>query len=245
MQKICTIIPVYNEASRLEVEAYYDFVSVNSNQSLLFVNDGSSDTSMEVLNDLKNKNISQIHLLNLEINQGKAEAVRQGVLWINDKLEVDIFGYLDADLATPLSQIPFLCSEFNNKNLQISFGSRIKIQGSQIERRVLRHYAGRIFATYSNIFLNLEIYDTQCGAKFFRNSDENMSVFEDKFITKWLFDLEIFIRFKKIVGNQIFPQKVKEMPLQIWTEKGGSKIKLQDIFYTPFQIIKIMLSSRS
>ena len=245
MQNICTIIPVYNEASRLDVQTYFDFVSANKDQSFLFVNDGSSDDSLDVLIGLKNRNPSQIHVLNLERNQGKAEAVRQGVLWINKNLKVDIFGYLDADLAAPLSQISFLCDEFENNNLQISFGSRIKLQGSNIERSIIRHYTGRIFATYSSIILNLEIYDTQCGAKFFRNNEENASIFEVKFLTKWLFDLEIFLRFKKIIGNQYFSQKVKEIPLQIWTEKGGSKITLRDFFVTPFLILKIRLSSET
>lgn len=238
MQKICTIIPVYNEASRLEVDTFSDFISINPNQSLLFVNDGSSDDSLEVLNALKGMS-SQIYVLNLETNQGKAEAVRQGVLWISDNLEIDIFGYLDADLATPLSQISFLCNEFNNENIQVSFGSRIKLQGSKIERSIIRHYAGRIFATYASIFLNLEIYDTQCGAKYFRNSIDNVSIFKAKFMTKWLFDLEIFILLKKNIGSQNFTQKVKENPLQIWTEKGKSKIRLIDFFSTPFLIIKI------
>ncbi len=237
MQKICTIIPVYNEASRLDTEVFTRFVNNNKNQYLLFVNDGSNDNSIHILNTIINN--PNTFIVNLKENVGKAEAIRQGVLWIEKNIKVDYFGYLDADLATPLSEVDNITSFFNDQGINIAFGSRIKLYGSNIERTLIRHYLGRLFATFVSIILKLDIYDTQCGAKYFRNNNEIISLFSNPFQSKWFFDIELFLRYKLDINNSEFAKSVKEIPLNTWIEKGNSKLKIMDFINTPFEIIKI------
>jgi len=239
MHKICTIIPVYNEASRLDVDAYERYIYANKNHFIIFVNDGSTDESLRILNDLANTNPENIFIINIKNNSGKAEAVRQGIIWADGMLETDFFGYIDADLATPLEEIEHICSHFENPETQIAFGSRIKYYGSNIERYKTRHYFGRVFATYSSIMLNLEIYDTQCGAKYFRKTDDTVSIFKEAFLSKWFFDIELFLRYRSKNGESKFEESVKEIPLNTWIEKGNSKLKVSDFLRTPFEIIKI------
>jgi hypothetical protein len=59
-----------------------------------------------------------------------------------------------------------------NGNVSLALGARIKLLGYDVRQLALRHYFGRVYATMASIVLDLPIYDTQCGAKIFKNSDE-------------------------------------------------------------------------
>ena len=83
--------------------------------------------------------------------------------------------------------------------------------------------------------LKTPVYDTQCGAKVIEYTIAKQ-LFKEKFITKWLFDVELLLRMKV---NYNLQENVLEIPLYEWKEKGNSKIKFIDFFKFPFQIIKI------
>src|SRR5690606_37481279 len=162
--------------------------------TLYFVNDGSTDHTFEVLQNIRQKFSKEVHVIDLPKNVGKAEAVRQGFL---RAFQVDHFthiGYLDADLATHLNEIAYMLSHFNGK-VKIVLGSRVLRLGAVIQRSSLRHYLGRIFATIASNVLDMKVYDSQCGAKLF---EMNMAqiLFQKPFISKWLFDLELLYRLK-------------------------------------------------
>ena len=56
---------------------------------------------------------------------------------------------------------------------------------------MLGKYAGRIFATTVSVSLGLPIYDTQCGAKVFRQTPLLGRVLADPFESRWIFDVEL------------------------------------------------------
>ena len=102
-------------------------------------------------------------------NVGKSEAIRKGVLTVNED-GYEYLGYLDADLATPISEMIRLVG-FSVENHKIDFimGGRIKLIGNEVSRSMKRHYFGRVFATIiSQFILKTPIYDTQCGAKIIK-----------------------------------------------------------------------------
>jgi len=235
MQKICFVVPCYNEALRLPTNDFFDFSIQNDGVDFCFVNDGSTDNTLSVLEELKYRNSKQIFILDLKENGGKAEAVRQGVLFTCGSDQYSHIGFLDADLATPLSQIPLF---INIKEKSFVLGSRIRRLGSKIERTPTRHYLGRIFSTCASVILKLPVYDTQCGAKLLKK-DLAVQIFEDKFITKWLFDIELLARTIGVFGRGEAMERIYEVPLTAWEEKAGSKLKLKHLLKVPMELFKI------
>ncbi|MCB0414919.1 MAG: glycosyltransferase [Bdellovibrionales bacterium] len=225
---LCVVVPCYNEFNRLPEEKFIQFVQANSDIQVLFVNDGSKDQTIDKLKALS-KSSSLLNYLDLERNQGKAEAVRQGLNHAIKKLSVDVVAYWDADLATPLESILLFKQQLLvSPHLKIVIGSRIKRLGSHIYRKKIRHYLGRVFATVASIVLKVGVYDTQCGAKMFRVTKELSASLEKPFLTKWVFDVELFARLLTYMDVEEFEGMTYEYPLPSWKDVGESKVKFYD-----------------
>jgi glycosyltransferase involved in cell wall biosynthesis len=243
MPKTIIIIPCYNESTRIDQDVFLEYANKNSNVHFLFVNDGSTDNTSEIIQELSNKNSEQFLEKNLESNRGKAEAVRQGFLEAF-RMNFECIGFFDADLATPLSALNSFSQLLEKKDIFIVIGSRVRLLGRKIERAPLRHYIGRIFATFASIILHIPVYDTQCGAKIFKNNEILRKVFSSPFKVKWIFDVEILGRYK-LVMNNIIENHIIEYPLEQWRDIKGSKIKMTDFIKAPFELLKILLLMRS
>ncbi len=239
LQKICIVIPCYNEASRLPVEQILTFLETHGHIQIIGVNDGSRDSTMQVLQSLQNSFPEQFTVLDMTKNSGKAEAVRTGVLKAAKETNADYIGFWDADMSTPLKEIYWFI-EFSGGHLQheIVMGSRISRLGSNIDRKMMRHYLGRVFATFTSVILKLKVYDTQCGAKLFKREIAE-SLFNTPFKSAWFFDVELLARFIKTYGHNKTYEQVLEVPLKQWKEVKGSKLKALDFLKVPFELLKI------
>ena len=225
------VVPCYNEEERLQVDAFRCFNHATHDIRFIFVNDGSQDGTLRLLESLSQYEPTKYTVLNLRRNVGKAEAVRQGILTaLTD--EIDYAGFWDADLATPLETIPeFLDLAESRHELEIIIGARVKLLGRRIERQVFRHYAGRIFATAVSVLLRLPIYDTQCGAKLFRVCSSTGALFEEPFVSRWIFDVEILARLIRQRRSTMLPQPecvIHEYPLSAWRDVPKSKLGYAD-----------------
>lgn len=242
MSSAIIVVPCYNEEKRLEILQFQRYVLQHPQHSFLFVNDGSSDRTALILDDLKASAPDRFDVLHLPHNQGKAEAVRQGM---QQALHagVDYVGFWDADLATPLEMIPEFAAQLEQRpERSMVLGARVKLLGRQIERKQLRHYLGRIFATAASLVLKLPIYDTQCGAKLFRVTRENQSLFSTRFLTNWIFDVELLARARQLerfFDSPRLEDTVYELPLTSWRDVAGSKVKPHDFFKAFFELCSI------
>ncbi|MET0388605.1 MAG: glycosyltransferase [Polyangiales bacterium] len=226
------VVPCYNEAERLAVTQFRDFAVLHPEVRFLFVNDGSRDDTLSVLRGLHSADSTHFLYLDLPRNGGKAEAVRSGML---EALVpgVRYVGYWDADLATPLAEIPrFIAALETEHGRDICFGSRVRLLGRLIERQPLRHYLGRLFATVASHVLDLPVYDTQCGAKLFRVSDETRALFAEPFNVNWTFDVELIARLqaRRAADPSVrdASARIYELPLREWRDVAGSKVKPTD-----------------
>ena len=182
------VIPCYNEETRLRLGRFESFLAASQTTRLLFVDDGSRDGTRALLQAFCSASHGRASLLSLPSNAGKAEAVRRGMLAAADEA-VPFVGYWDADLATPLETLDLFLAEFaRHAHIDLVMGSRVLLLGKTIERRAVRHYAGRVIATAVSSLLRLAVYDTQCGAKLFRVTPEVRYAFAAPFLSGWLFD---------------------------------------------------------
>ena len=232
----CTVVvPCYNEALRLRVDAFEQFLRDPRNTmiSLLFVNDGSRDETLSILENLQAKFPARVFVLDQQPNRGKAEAVRNGMLHAIASGNARITGFWDADLATPLAQIHDMLDLMTaDGNLNLVFGARVRLLGHAIHRQPLRHYLGRCFATAVSLLLKVPIYDTQCGAKLFRVTGDLEQVLSKPFLSRWIFDVEILARFLAVHNNDpvSLETEICEYPLPEWTDVAGSKVSSLDFF---------------
>ena len=237
--KVVIIIPCYNEANRLDTNKFIDYLSQNTHLHFIFVDDGSTDNTRKIINQLISKYNSLVSLLTNETNKGKAESVRLGVIE-SYKMNPDYIGFLDADLAAPIEEIDNLLKIVKkDKTKEVVFASRIQLIGSEIKRNYFRHFIGRLFATCVSLLLKIRIYDTQCGAKMFSRKICN-DIFSEQFVSPWLFDVELFARLLNVYGMEKTIHMSCEHPVSKWRDIDGSKVKLIFFLKAPFELFNIV-----
>lgn len=239
------IIPCYNEELRLKLSDYQSFIEKNPKYTLCFVNDGSTDKTLEVLKSFQKKLMSehrgmetQLLIHNMPQNGGKAAAVRAGVNYLIKNTNVQNVGFIDADLATGFDDFKNLVGTLDEKNLDVVIGSRKINQDLDMERSAFRQAASFAFGKFINGIIGLDIKDTQCGAKVFSRAIAKV-VFKESFQSKWLFDVELLIRVKNHFGKNRAMDFLNEVALSKWEEVEGSKITLRDSIQFPLQLCQI------
>jgi dolichyl-phosphate beta-glucosyltransferase len=225
MERATLVIPCFNEERRLDTAALASLLD-DDRLDLLLVDDGSTDATRPILETFAQTRPMRIHVLVLERNRGKAEAVRRGLRAVIDAGRSDLVGYLDADLATPPAEMRRLIEIARARNADVLLGARVALLGRSIERSSERHYLGRLFATLASMALQLPIYDTQCGAKLFRTTPALGEALREPFLSRWAFDVELIGRL--LIGSEsVAPLSVSgvwEEPLRTWHDVKGSKL---------------------
>jgi len=221
------VIPCYNEEERLLSDEFLDFIKKNSGYHLCFVNDGSKDNTLKVLKDLQKGREDFITVYNCEKNGGKAEAVRLGMLYMAKKDDLDYIGFLDADLSTDLEDFDDLVKTIEHSDFKIVSGSRISRMGANITKESARKIISLTINFIIRKILSMDFKDTQCGAKIF-HKDVIEIAFNKKFVTQWIFDVEIFKRMSQHFGLKKAKAMLCEQPLKRWIHADGSKLSMKD-----------------
>ncbi len=235
------VVPCYNEARRLDVGAFHAALDMLPGTDFLFVDDGSRDATLELLNDMAASAPGRISVLPLAQNGGKAEAVRQGLIEAMDR-GAALTGYWDADLATPLDAIGDMDRVLvRHDRVSVVFGSRRPLLGHRIERAENRRFVSRVCNTLARVALAMPIGDTQCGAKMFRVSPALKRAVAAPFRAGWLFDIELFSR---LGGAGTAQAEFYEMPLAEWTEIPGSKVSARAVLRAGLQMLGLIAETR-
>ncbi len=246
--KVALIVPCYNEENRLAFGAFHEALAADPGLHFRFVNDGSKDGTLRVLQAFqKEAPAGRVTVQDLPVNSGKAEAVRQGLLAAFDGADTDgerpeYLGYWDADLATPLNEVPLFSEILDTRpDIDLVLGSRVRLLGRHIERKFYRHAYGRMFATVVSEVLDLPVCDTQCGAKLLRNTPVTRKVMGEPFMSRWVFDVELLARLViawRAEGLEAV-DRIVEQPLMRWTDIPGSKIGMKDAVRAIYEVGRI------
>ena len=217
------VVPCYNEASRLDLDAF-SFLLGDQVRRILFVDDGSIDDTRALLSEWL-RTTTDTELLPLDHNVGKAEAVRAGLQYAIER-GASTVAYFDADLAAPIEELLRAIRLIGESpDTEVVMGARVALLGTQIHRTRMRHYQGRLFATVASLVLGLRVYDTQCGLKVLKVTPTLREAVGRPFRSRWSFDVELLGRMLDAT-HPLPPQSVVEMPLRAWRDVGGSTLSL-------------------
>lgn len=220
-----------------------DHLKLHPQHAFCFVNDGSTDRTLDLLHSLKAA-CSNAYVLDLEKNVGKAMAVYHGIHFSIKNIDAHYYGYMDADLATPLSFVAIMETGLKqHSELSMIFGSRQLADQGAIERKVFRHYSGRLVSSIITWALGEKYGDTQCGAKLF-SKEGVLIAFQRPFISSWVFDVEIIKRLLVNFGKEDGKRKIKEIPVNQWKDVGNSKVSPLYFFKMCGELLKIKKLSK-
>lgn len=226
IKKLSIIIPVYNEENRMS----YFFKDLNKyctknlkNYEIIAVNDGSKDKSLNVLKEMKYKNLK---VLSYYPNKGKANAVKTGV----SAAKGSHLLFMDADGATAPKEISKIVPVFQEYDVVV--GSR-NLKASQAKKDFTRRILSFGFNNYVSILFQTSFSDYLCGFKGFK-TDIARKLFHNIKSERWIFDVELFHRIKK------HKLSCKEIPIR-WTHQDDSNMKMIDVIKIFFQLIGLRM----
>jgi glycosyltransferase involved in cell wall biosynthesis len=216
---VSLVIPAFNEAERIEqtLRVALDYLAgISPGSELIIVNDGSTDATGEMIRKVfSTPGEVATHLLENFPNRGKGAAVRTGLLAASRSIAV----FTDADLSTPIDEMPKLVQPIAAGEVDIVFGSRA------LNRRLIgnrqpwyREQAGRVFNLLVRVTAGLPFWDTQCGFKAFRLAPCR-PILEVAHSDGFAFDVELLFL------AQHAHLRMREVPVR-WNHFGGSKVHL-------------------
>ncbi|MES2437346.1 MAG: bifunctional glycosyltransferase family 2/GtrA family protein [Patescibacteria group bacterium] len=214
---LSVVIPAYNEAERIEatllsIDTYLK--SQHYTYEIIVVNDGSKDTTAEVVQNLL-PSIQNLRLSNNAKNHGKGFVVRQGMLEATGQYRL----FMDADNSTTIDHVEQFFPKFE-EGYDVVVSSR-RIDGSVLvkDQSKLRELLGTIFRTMIHMMVPLGITDSQNGFKMF-TAKAAEKIFSKQKIVAWAFDVEI------LAIAKLFGFKIKEEPIT-WVNDERTHVTLK------------------
>ena len=232
------VIPVFNEINFLQklfdqLKLYFN----NSDTEVIFIDDGSTDGSFDVLKELKDiKNYKFLFkLVKLDINSGKGKAIQTGIK--NSNGEYILLQDADLELDTKDAKEMFDIIT-NNKDIKCIFGSRYLSGKLKKNNYFFNNLIGKINSLIFNIFFSQSLSDVHCGLKILhRNVIEkiNLSVND--------FGIEIDLA-SQIVRNNFF---IYEFGVSYFfrSKAQGKKITWIDGLKSFYYLIKVRFFDNS
>lgn len=241
---LSVIIPAYNEAERI-TRTLLDIHNYLSGQSydyeILVLNDGSSDKTAEVVENLKSK-VSNLRLVDNKKNHGKGYVVKQGML----EASGDIRLFTDADNSVSIDHFekiqPYFCVGTGSQEpdigsrgsdcYEVVIGSR-RVKGAEIavHQSFYKEWLGIGGNLIIRIFAVGGMSDTQVGFKAF-SAKAAKDIFSRATISRWGFDFEALAIAKKL------RYRIKEIPVR-WINDPKSHVKLGSYIKTLFETLKV------
>lgn len=217
--EISIVIPAFEEQDRLgaSLSKISEYLRAESPRAeIIVVDDGSADRTAEVARDtLAGYSDIASSVIRYEENRGKGHAVKTGLLAAG--AEVALFS--DADLSTPIEEMPKLIDPINTGEYDVTFGSRAldrSLIGTHQPWR--REQGGKVFNLVVRLLTGLQYWDTQCGFKAF-NLPKFRPLLDVMRIERFGFDVEF------LYVAQLSGLRLNEIPVR-WNNDERSKVNV-------------------
>src|SRR3990170_1924103 len=237
---LSVVIPAYNEEENLKFGVSQELFKYLEKQSfsweVIFVDDGSKDSTVRVLEDIT-RSRTNVRVLK-EPHRGKGGTVIAGMF----KAVGEIILFCDMDQATPISELDKILPKFR-ENYDVVIGSRKGREGAPFLRKIMAWG----FSVLRTLVLRLPFKDTQCGFKAFkkdaaRNIFEKMKIFRGSMLGEKTgvtagFDLELLYIARKL-GLRIAEVEV------VWHHKESERVTpLRDSWEGLRDLVRIRLNA--
>ncbi|MDQ3180374.1 MAG: glycosyltransferase family 2 protein [Acidobacteriota bacterium] len=213
------VIPAFNEESRIgdSIRQILAHISQeNLAAELIVVDDGSSDATAKVAEKVCAEFPAlETNVIRYEENRGKGFAVKTGLLAAVGEVAL----FTDADLSTPISEVPKLIEPIEKGEFDLTFGSRAldrDLIGTHQPWR--REQGGKVFNLIVRSLTGLPFWDTQCGFKAF-DMQKFRPLLDVMKIDRFGFDVE-FLYVAHLKGLRL-----KEIPVR-WNHCEGTKVSV-------------------
>lgn len=216
MESICIIVPIYNEEEAIpkfpqEFSEYFELTTLNP--SVLLVDDGSRDRSLDLIEKLCLED-SRFHYLSLEKNSGLSSAIKAGF----DCARTDWVGYIDADLQTKPKDLLKFESYLNEFDLVL--GDRSASRKDSLVKKL----SSKVANSFRDFMLHDGVNDSGCPLKILRR-DVAIS-------------LPFFKGMHRFIPALVLMKggKIKQVPVTHFPRvTGKSKFHLWNRLFTPLQ----------
>jgi len=201
--KISVVIPVYNESESIQLLLEEIIKVMHTNNyifELIVVNDGSKDSTYEILENISNR-IEELIVIHLRKNYGQTAAMSAGF----NNTSGNIIVSLDGDLQNDPKDIPELIKNIN-QGYDLICGWRHNRKDKLIKRKIPSKIANKLIGLVTGITL----HDYGCSLKAFRKE-----IIDD---IKLYGELH---RFLPVLAN-IEGAKIKEIKVNHRSRKFGS-----------------------
>lgn len=216
---VSIVIPAYNESERLggPLQLVLQYLKTSgTNAEVIVVDDGSSDDTAAVAEQaFEGLSTEMARVVSYEKNRGKGFAVKTGLL----EARADIALFSDADLSTPIEEMPKLVGPISSGEYDVTFGSRAldrSLIGTHQPWR--REQGGKVMNLIIRTLSGLPFADTQCGFKAF-NMGKFRPLLDVMAIDRFGFDVEFLF-----VANH-HKLRLAEIPVR-WNDVAGSKVSV-------------------
>lgn len=172
-----------------------------------------------------------LRIIGNEVRRGKGYAVRTGMLAATG----DLVFFMDADLSTPLDEVPRFLGHFQtHPDTDILIGNRAHRDSDIVKSQsILRRSMGQMFNGILRTIAPVQVRDTQCGFKAFRKRVVE-PLFGRARTDGFAFDVEILL-----LAQQL-GYKAEDLPVT-WINSEGSKV---DILRDSWQMLNDVIRLR-
>jgi len=157
---ISVVIPLYNEQDSLR-ELHDKIVTVMQSHDfsyeILFIDDGSTDSSVSVIEELVDKN-NRVKLLQFRKNYGKSAALAAGFEYARGRYVIT----MDADLQDDPDEIPNLVDRLKEGYDLVSGWKKVR------HDPLIKRWTSKIYNFFTSVFSGIRLHDFNCGLKAYR-----------------------------------------------------------------------------
>lgn len=218
------VVPAYNpDVERLSEYVYSLFEAIDRITIRIELDSVEAGIS-ERLADLP------AHTNAVTYRRGKGAAITDGF----EALNTDVLAFADADGATPAEEVRSVINRVSTGETDLAVGSRrhpdSTVHSNQTDTR---RYMGHVFVWIARRFLDVQLYDYQCGTKAVSSTAWN-EIREHLYEPGFAWDIEV------IAMTNAHNLRIEEVPIQ-WYDKPGSSV---DPISTAIELFRAVILAR-